>query len=566
MRTLRFQLQIRTGLAGGYALHVRSPRGEWETSFVPPLLPDVLDRPPARDGRDLRAGREREEPGALAGAGERLFAALFQGEILRLYERSLDLLEGDREARLRIEIQLDPRDPRLASLQHLPWELLRQPGTPEAMALSRRRPLVRYLMVPRPVYAAPRPTVLRILAVRASPAPSRPLDLALEMRNLREAVGSARDGGRIEVVEPEAPTLAAVRQALLETECHVLHFMGHGGSAAGQEEEGALCFEDADGGAFAVSGTDLVNKLDDFPTLRLVVLNACRSAVAPGGGEPAGADFDPFAGVATSLVLGGLPAVVAMRLPISDAAAIAFSRAFYRRLAAGDPVDAAMAEGRQAVHSAAPAGFEWATPVLFMRTPNGELYPEKDLLPEEPRPRWPLALGAGLLVLALAAGGPPMVRDLRTEQLVAEGVAFAKHEQWREARKVLLQALKLAPKSAEVQSDFAAAEEKVGFVPTAGKSFRQAVRLQPDSAEYLYRLGSFLNRHQSYQEAEEKLRSALRCDPSRADAYAELATAEWKQGRPDEAREAVAQGLRLDPVRPELLELKDKLDGRAAPR
>src|SRR6185295_7584553 len=43
------------------------------------------------------------------------------------------------------------------ALQQLPWELLRQPGTSEALALSRRRPLVRYLAVPQPVYAACRP-------------------------------------------------------------------------------------------------------------------------------------------------------------------------------------------------------------------------------------------------------------------------------------------------------------------------------------------------------------------------------------------------------------------------
>jgi hypothetical protein len=73
-----------------------------------------------------------------------------------------------------------------------------------------------------------------------------------------------------------------------------------------------------------------------------------------------------------------------------------------------------MAEGRQAVHSAAPAGFEWATPVLFMRTPNGELYPEKDLLPEEPRPRWPLALGVGLVAQGLRlAPGLPALRQLK---------------------------------------------------------------------------------------------------------------------------------------------------------
>jgi Tfp pilus assembly protein PilF len=366
-------------------------------------------------------------------------------------------------------------------------------------------------------------------------------------------VGPLGTGRSIEIIEPEAPTLAALRRALLDKECHVLHFMGHGGSVPGQEER-VLFFESAAGGADPVRGTDLANKLnDDFPALRLAVLNACQSA-APGGNAEAGADFDPFAGVATSLVLGGFPAVIAMRLPISDDAAIAFSRAFYERLAAGDPVDAAAAEGRQAVHSAAPADFAWATPVVFMRTPNGELYPEKDIPPDGPLPRalWPRRLAAGLLALALIAGAWLGVRAWWAERLVAEGVAFAQHGQWQEARKVFLDAVKLAPRSAEVHSDLAGAEEKAGYLWAAEKEYRLAVRLEPHSAEHLYNLGYFLNGQRQYHEAYEALNSAVRIDPSRVDAYGELASAALGLGLLDDAREALAKALRLDPEHPAL--------------
>jgi tetratricopeptide (TPR) repeat protein len=564
MKILRFQFLIEAEPLGGYTLHVLSPRGEGRARFVPPLAPAEAGTLNASLGwvaRDLDTGGKEEALRSLAAVGERLFTALFQGEVLRLYERSLDLLEGNPEARLRLEILLDPRDPHLAVLQQLPWELLRQPGTPEAMALSRRRPLVRYLAVPRPVYAARRPKVLRILAVRADPrhAGLQPLDLARELRNLRQAVGVARDGGLIEIVEPEAPTLAALRRALLDKECHVLHFMGHGGSVPGQEER-VLFFETETGSADPVRGTDLVNKLDDFPTLRLAVLNACQSAAVPSGGTATGS-FDPFVGVATSLVLGGLPAVVAMRLPISDAAATAFSRAFYQRLAAGDPVDAAVAEGRQAVHSAAPAAFEWATPVLFMRTPNGELYPEKDIQPDSSPPsHWPRRLAAALLVLGLTAGAWLGVRAWNAEHLVAEGVAFAQHGQWREARKAFLDAAKLMPGSAEVHSDLAAAEEKVGYLSTAEKHYRLAVNLEPHSAEHLYNLAYFFNGQRRYDEAYQALQSVVQMDPSRVDAYGELASAAINLGLLDEARKDLTTALRLDPARPALHRLLGELE------
>ena len=132
---------------------------------------------------------------------------------------------------------------------------------------------------------------------------------------------------------------------------------------------GALYFLRPGGqGALPMAGSTLASILRDVPTLRLAVLNACESARASRD------DGHPFAGVANALVLGGLPAVVAMQAPISDTAAIAFSDAFYRQLTVGAPIDTAVTEGRQAVHFAAPERREWSTPILFLRIPDGVLF------------------------------------------------------------------------------------------------------------------------------------------------------------------------------------------------
>jgi hypothetical protein len=72
-----------------------------------------------------------------------------------------------------------------------------------------------------------------------------------------------------------------------------------------------------------------------------------------------------------------------MQRPISDRAAIGFSTAFYRHLAKGDSIDVALTEGRQAIHSAKPESFEWATPVLFLRMPEGNVFVAR---PAEPKP------------------------------------------------------------------------------------------------------------------------------------------------------------------------------------
>jgi CHAT domain-containing protein len=97
--------------------------------------------------------------------------------------------------------------------------------------------------------------------------------------------------------------------------------------------------------------------LHDVPTLRLVFLNACETATVT---REKG--LDPFAGVASAMVMAGLPAVVAMQFPISDQAAITFAQRFYPLLARGHPVDAAVAGARRAIRLADPGTMEWATP------------------------------------------------------------------------------------------------------------------------------------------------------------------------------------------------------------
>ena len=50
-----------------------------------------------------------------------------------------------------------------------------------------------------------------------------------------------------------------------------------------------------------------------------------------------------------------------MQFEITDGAAITFSHSLYEAVADGYPLDAAMAEGRKAVHNQ-PNPVEWATP------------------------------------------------------------------------------------------------------------------------------------------------------------------------------------------------------------
>ncbi len=389
-----------------------SPAGEARGTFTPPLTPGELRRFLA----GLATSTRRLAPFVPSGAslsarevGGRLFEALFRGPLRDCYIASVHRA-ATADQGLRIRIRLDPADPDPARLHSLPWEFLYRSDTREFLARSRRAPIVRYLDVPQPAALPPAPRPLRILMVTASPRGLPDLDLKRERKNV-EAVW--REHQNVEVIHLPRATLGALREALLAKDYHALHFMGHGDFTR-SNGEGVLYFEDDEGKAEAVAGEALADEIRDFPSLRLVLLNACHSAEAT---DPQGRN--PFAGIATALVHGGVGAVVAMQAPISDRAAIAFSRELYHRLAADDPIDAAVVEGRRAIGRPGRSD-EWGVPVLFLRSRTGRLFeePPADQPPIGRPPVWSWSkpglayLIAGGLGLALLIGlGSLLLRD-----------------------------------------------------------------------------------------------------------------------------------------------------------
>jgi hypothetical protein len=204
-----------------------------------------------------------------------------------------------------------------------------------------------------------------------------------EWAQVAESLTELADAGLISYTELAAPTLSELRRALLADTFHVLHYMGHGGFD--QEHGGILLFTDRAGRGLAVTGGDLGVMLRDHGSLRLAVLNACEA----GRTDPA----DPFAGVADTLVRRGIPAVVAMQFEVSDQAAVEFAPALYGALAAGHPVDAAVAEARKAMYTISP--LEWATPVLYLRADDAHLFdiPQTSTAAFETRSRVPNTAG-----------------------------------------------------------------------------------------------------------------------------------------------------------------------------
>jgi hypothetical protein len=102
--------------------------------------------------------------------------------------------------------------------------------------------------------------------------------------------------------------------------------------------------------------------------VRLAVLGACE-----GGRRD---QVNAWTGVVPALTRAGIPAVVGMQYKIRDKNAIVFSRRFYRALAAGQPIDAAVTDGRLAIlNRSGDDERDWGVPVLYLRTGEGVLFP-----------------------------------------------------------------------------------------------------------------------------------------------------------------------------------------------
>ncbi|MCB0190033.1 MAG: CHAT domain-containing protein, partial [Caldilineaceae bacterium] len=291
--------------------------------------------------------------------GGRLFDTLFQDDLLVCLERSFDEARR-RNATLRIKLRLHDTP----ELLNLPWEYLYHRRRNLFLSQSTTSSLVYFLELPDPVASLTITLPLRMLVVIASPADLPQLDAEREWQNIQHALTELIERGMVIIDRLPQATLPELQSALRRHDYHIFHFIGH----VDLDENGGhgnLILVDAQGQAAPMPGEVLAQLLHNERTLRLAVLNACEGS--PTAGE------NLFAGVAQQLVQQGVPAVIAMRQPISDEAAMTFSQEFYAALADGYSVDGAITEARVAVATRLGNG-EWGTPQLIMHAHNGMLW------------------------------------------------------------------------------------------------------------------------------------------------------------------------------------------------
>ncbi len=407
-----FWVEFSPRAGAGYDVAARAPGGETATSaFELPFTDDQLEQA-VRTLGSTRAATTRDIGEVTAERkltaeqlGGTLADALLAGQTGALYTaaRSAAVARG-RGVRLWLSLGDAP------GLLSVPWEFLYL--QPTFLASQRKTPIVRFLRTDAPVAPRRIEKDVRILGVVASPDDLAKLDVAAERQRVDTAVRKAQKGRKITIDWLESATPKALRLALQEGDYHILHFVGHSGYVEDSESAdgggGVIFLENEDRSKAPVSDSQLVNLLGDQDSLRLVVLNSCEGART--------SVRDPFAGIATSIVALGIPAVVAMQFEISDDAAIAFAEELYASLIAREEtIDVAVAEARKAVFTEINET-EWATPVLFLRNQDGRLF---DFVPvgvaaliaawiaslKRVRPVWLAAAIIPVAIIALLLGG-----------------------------------------------------------------------------------------------------------------------------------------------------------------
>jgi hypothetical protein len=361
---LDFELEIGPPAAAGYPVAARLERGAEATGVmgwsmagreIDTQLATIRDSVLASSVTVRRLWTPDEQP--VREFGQRLFDAFFRDDVRMLYGAAYQQSrQQDRPLRLVLRI----RPPELA---RLPWEYLfdRTDDTYVGLRMS----LIRRPQVLEPQRPLKVDTRLNILAMVARPADQAALDVRSEKGRLQTALADLQRTDKVKLTWVGGQSWRDLRTAVDSGPWHVFHFIGHGGFDT-QSGEGALALAGEDGGTSPLGAAALSMVLSEHTSLRLVVLNACDTGRS--------SSLDSFSSVAGALVRRGIPAILAMQFEITDRAAIEFARTFYEQLAHRRPVDIATMRARQAIYIAQANSMEWGTPVLYLRSTDGQIF------------------------------------------------------------------------------------------------------------------------------------------------------------------------------------------------
>lgn len=312
-------------------------------------------------------------------AGRSLYQSLFPGDVGAAFQMAWNQVRAQRSL---VSLQLR-FDEDAVALARYPWEILyyrRHLLTGGAVQLTR------YVSYPESPTALSIEPPLQVLYVESRPTDLKSLPVGKEQEAVGAALEDIEEKGSIVLESLSPATYDALIDRVERNEDHVLHFDGHGTVARRCPDCDAMNYPHQTSCqrpgcdriltdvpplgylAFEKEGTRNADWVDSkalenllYPsTVRVAVLSACRS------GEVRGETL--FGGVGPALIQAGVPAVVAMQVPVTVQAATRFMRGFYGALARFESLPAAVTSGRRRLFR----GREWFIPALYLRSQDDE--------------------------------------------------------------------------------------------------------------------------------------------------------------------------------------------------
>lgn len=364
--TVELRSEARGVLAGRVAA---SPVGESsDFALRYPVSPQEINEALASITYAASPYLKRSAPSAsydpIIGLGERLFQALLrESPAGRLFRLAQDAAQS-RSDGLRIRIAAHDLD-----VLALPWEFMFDGAQSMFMALSLRTPIVRRLAAPSLPALRPVSGPLRVLVAVAE---VQDFDAAGEIEILRQH--QARSG-LLDITVLEDATLARLAATLNENAFHVVHFIATGAYGTGRGRWSKVMPEDGRnlGQGLLLMGADAAakDKLESaefVPAVHLHDLIATSPEVR----------FVMFSACETDQVAAELsrttPLVLGMRGPVTNRTCQTITSALYQALVAGQPLEAAVTAGRQAIDRSQPGSREWGLPTLYVASPHGILF------------------------------------------------------------------------------------------------------------------------------------------------------------------------------------------------
>ena len=301
--------------------------------------------------------------------GLKLFSWLFREDLLKAFYRvrwesaGLSASAGLPSAGVRLRLWLDPK---INDLHRLWWEAMIDPRTEDPLCLDMA--FSRFLRVKKPRGWPITERPLRMLSIVSNPAglerfdlPS--IDLSLETRIIDTAAEQARGFLKYEALS-SLPTPSQVREELGKG-YHILHILSH---ALKIDDRYSLLLSDDDGKALVVpidKMREIIESLSSEAPYFVFLATPMKADETTG---------EALVGFAPQLVTAGIQAVLAIQAGMDDDTLRLFTERFYNTLIRTGSVDTAMSVARSALYYYRPESWQWAFPVLYMRSPDGQLF------------------------------------------------------------------------------------------------------------------------------------------------------------------------------------------------